>query len=381
MSKKFNVFSILLLFVLVIVGGCGQKSANTAVPAAKKIIVGWVAPLTGSCANDGEQMQNGAKLAVQEINAAGGINGTPIELSFQDDKSDPKEAANIAVKFTSNPQIVAVLGNYNSSCVLSGAPIYNEAKLPVVHVGTSPVITTEHGPYLWRVSVTDAFQGKFVTDWLTKEGYKKPAILYENNDYGRGLLDTVGKQVVANGGTVALKETYMLGESKDFTGILTKVKASGADSVFICGLYTEAALIAKQMKGLNLNIPIFGTDGIFEQSLIDLAGPAAEGIRVSGLLLPTDPDPKIQAFVKAYNAAYGKNPGTYAVFHYDSMKLLAQAMAAVGPDRAKINEYLNTMTTPFEGVSGRFTFDKEHDAVRTAMKQLIVKDGKWQVSN
>lgn len=380
-KKRFPGVMLILLFAFMMLVGCGQKATDDSSPESEeKIYIGWVAPLTGACANDGQQMNNGAQLAVNEINAAGGINGKQVELVCQDDKSDPKEAANIATKFVSDNKLVAILGNYNSSCVLAGAPIYNEAKIPVVHVGTSPVITTEHGPYLYRTSVTDAFQGDFVTNWLFEESYKNPAILYENNDYGRGLMETVEKHVAALGGTVAIKETYMLGESKDFTGILTKVKSSGADSMFICGLYTEGALIAKQMKQLGMNLSLFGTDGLYEQSLIDLAGADAEGFRVSGLLLPTDPDQKIQDFVKNYQAAYGKMPGTYAAFHYDSMKLLAQAIGEVGPDREKINEYLAEMPHSFVGVTGEITFDQENDAVRTAMKKLIVKDGKWQLA-
>ena len=384
MNRRLLALLVLVVFAFSIaVTGCGQKAADgdkNAGGGSDKIYVGWVAPLTGACAENGQQMKNGAELAVKEINAAGGINGKQVELVAQDDKSDPKEAANIATKFTSDDRLVAVLGNYNSSCVLAGAPIYNEAKLPIIHVGTSPVFTQEHGDYDFRISVTDAFQGKFVTEWLFDKGFKKPAILYENNDYGRGLLDTVEKEVAALGGKVAIKETYMLGETKDFNGILTKVKASGADSVFIGGLYNETALIAKQMKQLKMDIPIFGTDGIFEQALIDLAGPAAEGIKVSGLLLPSDPDARIQEFVKNYSAAYGKNPGTYAAFHYDSMKLLAKAISEVGTDPDKLQSYFAKMPAKFEGVTGQIDFDANHDAVRSSMKKLVVKDSKWQVA-
>ncbi|ATW27901.1 ABC transporter substrate-binding protein [Candidatus Formimonas warabiya] len=384
-KQKLFVITLIVIFALIALAGCGQKEAtengdNSTGTSADKIYIGWVAPLTGACANDGQQMQNGAQLAVNEINAAGGINGKQVELVCQDDKSDPKEAANIATKFVSDDRLVAVLGNYNSSCVLSGAPIYNEAKIPMVHVGTSPVITTEHGPYLFRISVTDAFQGEFVTKWLFEEGNKKPAILYENSDYGRGLMDTVEKQVASLGGTVADKETYELGQTKDFTGLLTKIKASGADSIFICGLYTEGALIAKQMQGLGISLPLFGTDGLYEQSLIDLAGQAAEGMKVSGLLLPSDPDQKIQDFVKNYQGAYGKVPGTYATFDYDAMNLLAQVITAAGADRQKIMDYLAKMPEAFVGVSGQVTFDENNDAVRTAMKKLTVKDGKWQIA-
>lgn len=384
-KKKRLALLVLLVFAFSIaVTGCGGQSGDQGdagdAGEAEKMYIGWVGPLTGACAENGQQLKNGAELAIKEINAAGGIDGKMLELVAQDDKSDPKEAANIATRFTSDARLVAVLGNYNSSCALAGIPIYNEAKMPFIHVGTAPTFTTEHGEYDFRISVTDAFQGKFVVNWMFEEGFKNPAILYENNDYGRGLLETAKAEIKALGGTVAAEETYMLGETKDFTGILTKVKASGADSIFIGGLYNEAALIAKQMKQLKLDIPMFGTDGIFEQALIDLAGEAAEGIRVSGLLLPTDNDPKIQEFVKNYNADYGKNPGTYAAFDYDAMKLLAKAIAEVGTEPEALQAYLADMPEAFDGVTGQLRFDENHDAQRPSMKKLMVKDGTWALA-
>ena len=154
-------------------------------------------------------MLDGANLAVKEINAVGGINGKMLKLAPQDDKSDPKEAANIATKFTSDDRIIGVIGNYNSSCALAGFPIYNEAKLPMITPGTSPVITEQHGPYGFRIAVTDAFQGKFITDWMFEDGFSKPAVIFENNDYGRGLMEVVVEEVETLGGEVPINETYI----------------------------------------------------------------------------------------------------------------------------------------------------------------------------
>jgi len=389
MSKKWTaILAILLLAIAVLVlPGCGQQATeqessdageSESAASGEKIILGWVAPLTGTAANQGQQMLDGANLAIKEINDAGGINGRMIELVPQDDKSDPKEAANIATKFTSDDKMVGVIGNYNSSCALAGIPIYNEAKLPMITVGTSPVITQQHGPYVFRLSVTDAFQGKFVTDWMFEDGFKKPAIIFENNDYGRGLMEVVEAEVKTLGGEVPIKETYMLGETKDFTAILTKVKATDADCLFIAGLYNEGALMAKQAKQLGINLPIYSNEALFEQIYIDLAGDAAEGTKVCGLLIPTDPDPIVQKFVTDYDANYSKVAGTFSAFGYDTAKVFAKAIQEVGPDREKIKSYLETMPE-FEGVSGKITFDKEHDAVRPSLKKLIVKDGKFEL--
>jgi len=361
--------------------GVGEKSSASVSREEGKIYIGWVAPLTGTVASCGQQMLNGAKLAAKEINSSGGINGKQIEIIAQDDKSDPKEAANIANKFTADNRLIAVLGNYNSSCGLAGAPIYDQAKLPMIHVGTSPVFTERNHKYLFRISTTDAFQGSFVTKWMYEEGVKNVAILYENDDYGRGLKDTVTQEMQRLGGKVAGSWSYMLGETKDYTALLTNVKNSGADALFIGGLYTEAALIGKQMKQVGLKLPVYGTDGLYEKALIDLGGEAVEGYRVCGLFYPDDPDPKVQAFVKSYKVEYGELPGTYAALDYDAMKLLAKAIQSAGENREKIQAYLAKMPEPFVGVTGTFTFDEHHDANRAKLQKLTVKNGQWVFYN
>ena len=394
LSKKLKALAVLflLLFTIVALIGCGQETpeqessgdsgpsgSGGGTPASGgKIILGWVSPLTGTAANQGQQLLDGANLAVKEINEAGGINGKMLELDPQDDKSDPKEAANIATKFTSDDRILGVVGNYNSSCALAGFPIYNEAGLPMITVGTSPVITEQHGPYCFRLAVTDAFQGKYVTEWLFEDGFSKPAILYENNDYGRGLMEVVEAEVKNLGGEVAIKETYMMGETKDFTAILTKVKASDADCLFIAGLYNEGALITKQARQLGIDLPVYSNEALFEQIYIDLAGEAAEGTKVCGLLVPSDPDPVVQKFFTAYDKEYGKLAGTFSAFGYDMVKIFARAIEEVGEDREKITEYLKNMPE-YEGASGRITFDEEHDAVRPTLKRIIVRNGNFEL--
>lgn len=383
--KKVSIFKAVVATAviggLLVFAGCGSKeSTGGSSDTGNTIKIGWVAPLTGSSADNGQQMLNGAKLAAKQINDAGGINGKQIEIVAQDDKSDPKEAANIANKFTGDKDIVAVLGNYNSSCGLSGAPIYTEAQLPIVHVGTSPAFTQQNYPYVFRISVTDSFQGEFVSNWMFEDKYKNAAILYENDDYGLGLKDVVTKKFTELGGKVAVAESYMLGETKDYTAVLTNVKNSGADVLFIGGLYTECALIAKQMKQVGLDIPIYGTDGIYENILIKLGGEAVEGVKASGLFSATDSDPLVSVFVKDYEAAYNSTPGTYAAFHYDAMKLVAEAIKQVGADRVKLQEFLDKMPAPFTSVTGEIKFNDKNDAERPGMKRLIVKEGKWAVA-
>lgn len=374
MSKVKKIAGIVLSMVLLVsMVGCSNSQSGSST-----IKIGFVAPLTGTGAAYGEQMLNGAKLAAEEINSDGGINGKKITIVAQDDKSDPKEAANIANKFANDSSIVAVLGNYNSSCGLSGAPIYEQSKKTMIHVGTSPEFTKQNYSYLFRISVTDAFQGEFVSKWMDSNGYKKISIFYENDDYGRGLKDVVTKQVTSLGGKVVNDESYMLGETKDYTSLITNLKKSGADALFIGGLYTEAALIAKQMKQLNVTIPVYGTDGIFESEFIKLGGDSVEGIRCSGLLSADDTDEKVKSFISSFNTKYKYVPGTYAAYDYDATKIIAEAIKSVGTDSTKIKDYIAKNT--FEGVTGSVSFNTTHDATRTGMKKMMVKNGEWALS-
>jgi branched-chain amino acid transport system substrate-binding protein len=373
----FVVVLAVLLCGALVLAGCSKSNTGSST-SGKTINIGWVAPLTGTAADDGNQMLNGAKMAASEINAAGGINGAQIALMPQDDQSNPTEAANIATKFTADSSIVAVLGNYNSSCVLAGAPIYDQAMLPVIHVGTSPEFSTMDIPYLFRISMTDAFQGGFVTDWMVSDGHKNVAIMYENDDYGNGLKGVVQTEMTKDGGTVTGTYSYDLGQTKDFTPLLTSIKGSGANAIFIGGLYTEGALICKQAQQLGMTLPFYGTDGLYEQDLITLGGSAVNGIKVSGLFLPNSTVPAVAAFVASYKAAYNNStPGTYAALDYDAMKLLAQGITQVGTDHQKLQAWLANMPAPYAGVTGSLSFNAQHDCARATVNKLTVQNGQW----
>ena len=224
--------------------------------------------------------------------------------------------------------------------------------------------------------MTDAFQGDFLARWMVKdEGYKKIAVLYENDDYGLGLKDVMTKQIPAYGGELVGVESYYLGETKDFTPYITKLRALKPDALFIGGLYTEAALIAKQAADVGWTPPLFGVDGLYSTALIDLGGKAVEGIRVAGFFHPALADPIVQQFVKDFQDKYKKEPSTYAAFGYDALLVLATAIEKGGADRESIKKYLAVIK--LKGVTGLNAFDEHGDVVKDPYK-LIVKDGKFQ---
>lgn len=370
MIKRVFLFLALLSILL---SSCAPKAAGS-----DKLVIAVTGALTGPSAQDGGDIKRGAELAVANINGSGGINGKQIELITEDDRSDPKEAANVANKLVNDSRVLAVIGHYNSSCTLAGAPIYNKAGLLEVTAGSTSPAVSKAGPYTFRVIVTDAFQGDVVTRWMVEEyGHKKVAIMWENDDYGAGLRDVISASVKKYGGEVVGVESYIFGETKDFASSITKLRALNPDALFIAGLYTEGSLIAKQAAAVDWTPPIFGVDGLYTPAYIELGGKAVEGTIVVGFFHESSTDPLVQKFVKDYEAKVGAKPSTYAAYGYDAMMILAEAIKNVGPDRTKMMEYLTTLKD-FKGITGATTFDENGDCIKSPLK-LQVKNGEYVI--
>lgn len=366
---------LLLAILSIILSGCASQGQST---DQEKLYIAVTGALTGPSAQDGQEIKRGAELAVDNINANGGINGKQVALVFEDDRSDPKEAANIANKLVNDSRILAVIGHYNSSCTLAGAPIYNKAGLVEISGGSTSPAVSQAGPYTFRVIVTDAEQGDYVTKWMVKElGFKNVVIMYENDDYGAGLKDVIDMKVTEYGGKVLGIESYYLGQTKDFTPYITKLRALNPDALFIAGLYNEAALIAKQAADVGWTPPIFGTDGFYTQALIDMGGKAVEGVRVSGYFFSGNPDPAVQDFVAQIKTKYNVVPGAYTANGYDAMMVLAEAIKKNGADRGKINDYLTTLKG-YKGLTGTISFDENGDAMKDPLKLQVV-DGQFTI--
>jgi len=368
-----------LLFIAFLAVGCGAKTETPApAPESKVLKLGFAGPLTGACAQDGESMKKGAVLAVEMVNQAGGINGKQVEIAFEDDKSDPKEAAAVANKYAANKDILAVIGHYNSSCTLAGAPIYNKAGVVEISGGSSSPAVTDAGPYTFRTITTDAFQGEYLVNWAVKdEGFKKIAVVYENTDYGAGLLKIVEAEAPKLGASIVAKEAYILGQTKDFSSIVTKIKNAKPDVIIVGGLYNETALFAKQAVRSGLKTPIMGVDGIYSDALIELGGEAVEGVMLTGFFHTSSPNQETQGFINAYKAKYQEEPGTYAAYTYDAANIVLEAMKKGAADRKAIMDYLTTLKD-FQGATGITSFDANGDCVKDPLK-LAVKGGKFEI--
>ena len=312
---------------------------------------------------------------MDELNAAGGVNGGQVSIAIGDDLGDPKEAVLVAQKFIDDSDIVVVDGHQFSGATIAAASKYQAAGLPMITPSATQPDITDIGDYIWRICMTDAVQGKGLADYsVTTLGKKNIAIMYDNSDYGRGLADAFEQGVTDAGGTVVEKQQYSTGDT-DFKAQLTKIKAAGPELLFLSGYYPEGSKIAQQAKELGLDVQMLGSDGYASDELPKLGGAAVEGMLVSTFFDYSKSDPAVQKFVEAYKAKYkGANPDWFVANSYDVVMLAAKAAELAGKnDRTAINDALSKVGT-YEGVSGPITFDENGDVIKP-LSIVVVKGG------
>jgi branched-chain amino acid transport system substrate-binding protein len=337
-----------------------------------------VAPMTGDAAEYGTQLERGVRMAVDEINAAGGINGRQIELEICDDKCDPYEASLCGQKMTSNPEIFAVIGHVCSSCTLAAGPIYDKAGLTALTVSsTNPEVTKKGWKYVFRSIANDGMQGPLIADLaVNKLSKPKVAIIYGNNDYGKGLLDATQPAVTELGGEVVAVETYAPGVDKDFSAQLTKIAQAAPDVLVLLTDYSEGGLIVKQRMAAGLaDVAVIASGGNTHQAFIDLGGDGAEGVFFLNYFDADYPDPLVQAFVTKYVAAYNEKPATeIGPYGYEAPYIYKLAIEQ-GATKETLPDVLHTIK--YTGVTGVTEFGPDGDVLSKGQFILVIKDGKF----
>jgi branched-chain amino acid transport system substrate-binding protein len=339
--------------------------------AQNSIVIGEFASLTGSEATFGINSSNGVQLAREDIDRAGGLlGGRHIKMIVEDDQSKPGQPSAAVKKLVANDKAIAILGEIASSRSLEAAPICQEAKIPMVSPGSTNPKVTEVGDYIFRVCFIDSFQGtvmaKFALDHLHA---KKVAILQDvKSDYSKGLAQYFGDYFKAHGGQIVVDRSFTGGGSdKDFRAQLTSIKAAKPDAIFVPGYYTEAGLIAKQARSLGIKVPLLGGDGWDSPKLAEIGGSAIDGCYFSTHFSTQDKNPKVQDFVKRYQAKFGAMPDGMAPLGYDAMMILGNAIKTAGStDAAKIRDALAS-TKDFDGVTGKITIDAKRNATKSAV--------------
>lgn len=353
--------------------------------AADAIKIAVPSPYTGSAAGFGENVKAGVVLKLEEINAAGGVNGKKIEAVYLDEQCEPREAATVSSSIVNDPEIVGIVGHLCSSAHLAALPAYvREGIAAISPTATNITISSKNKDekgkvWSFRNVYRDDFQGKFLADYIDKVmGLKKVAVFYENNDYGIGLKDAFIKEAKTLGLNVVGEEAYKKGD-QDYTPQLTKLKGAAPQAMFIAGYYPEGALIADQAKKIGLNVPKFGADGFDNADYIKLGGAAANDTYLTAPFLAETAGPNAQKFIDAFKAKYGREVDWMSANAYDAAGMMIEAIAKVGPDRAKIRDYLAGINSPekgYKGVTGVNYFDESGDCLKPAFVKMV-KDGKF----
>ena len=351
-----------------------------ALRAQDTIKVGEYASLTGKEASFGQQSHKGLTLAIEELNAAGGVLGKKLELITEDNQTKPGESATAVKKLISRDKVVALIGEVASGRSLEAAPIAQAAKIPMIAPAATNPKVTQTGNYIFRVCFIDPFQGTVMAKFAqTDLKAKKVAVLSSvSNAYSVGLAKFFKETFTANGGIIVSEKNFSEGD-KDFRAQLTAVKAAGADAVFVPSYYTEAALIARQARDLGLNVPFFGGDGWVADQLLEIGGEALNGCYYSTHFSPENQDPVVQAFVKKFKARWGanENPDAFAALGYDAAYVLVDAIKRAGSTEGPKLRYALAATKNFSGVTGVTNIDANRDASKPAAI-IAIKNGKLE---
>ena len=378
--RRFSI-GVLLLVLVFTVSACGGNQTSDA--SADKtdsdtIKFAVVGPMTGDSAAWGLQEKKGVELAVEEINAAGGIDGKKLEFTVGDDQANPNQATILAQKLVSDKDLLFVLGHVNSGCTLSALPVYQKAGMPVITPTASNATLCDQGfTNFFRIIANDnTFTEQQVALAIKELGGKKPAILWENSDYGKGCHDTALEMLNELGVEVVGDESLVAGIDRDFSAQITKFKGAGVDTVLFMADYTAGALFAQQNISLGLNATIVGPGGTSSPKLIEIGGDAVEGFYTMCTYDPNDPRPKQSEFTAKYRSKYNEDPGEWCAHAYDVVYLAKEAYEAGGTTHETFIQKLHEIEN-FDGVTGTITFGENGDVKDKKVSVMVVQGGKF----
>lgn len=368
--KKLATAALAAMVFASVMSGCGGEKKEAAGDVVK---VGASFELTGNVANYGKSILSGVKMAADEVNAQGGVNGKKIQIIESDNKSEPSEAGNAVTKLVTQDKVIAIVGPATSGCVAASSPITAANQIPqIAPSATAPGITVENGKvkdFMFRACFIDPFQGQVMAEFADKTLHvKNVAILFDSSsDYSKGLADVFQKTMEGKGGSIVAKEAF-LSKDLDFKAALTKIKASNPDAIYVPGYYEEVSKIIKQAREIGLTVPMLGSDGWESPKLAEIAGKdALKDCYYVSAFSAQDQDPAVQKFIKAYKEKYQKDPDIFAMQGYNAGLVLADALKrsnnATGAALAKaIAE-----TKDLQVANGKLTYDENHNPIMGAL--------------
>ena len=382
MSKKLlSIFSVTLLTIALVVTGCGTQPSTPTTPSATpttsggEIKIGLPLPMTGSEATYGKDMENSIKMAVDEINAKGGVNGKKIATVTGDDACDPQQATAAANKLVS-AGVVAMVGGYCSGATVPTLTIYNEKNIPfVITAANSSKLATQNPGNTFLINGTAVHQTQKAIELFKKLNATKVAIVEQGDAYSSDLAKQTEDSWKAAGNTVVSHDVTNKGE-QDFSSLVTNLKSKNADLVFWTAYYADGALLIKQLRQGGYKGAIVVGDGSSDPKLIEMAGSAGDGTYV---LSPPVAEylPTAKQFADAYKAKYNQSPGAYAPLAYDGMKLMADALTRAQSTDGKVTIKALSDTKDFAGLAGKVNFAADKTLKESNFIILQIKGGKF----
>lgn len=350
----------------------------------REVKIAIAEPLTGDIAALGQGLKRAAALAVEEANASGRFPNYRLRLVEFDDRSDPKEAVNVANRIVSDPSVVAVIGHFNSGCSIPASAVYARAGLAMVNAGSSnPQLTLQQlapgwaGPRnVFRVTTTDDVQGTFAADFaFDKLKSRAAAVVHDKTAYGQGIAEVFQNRFKELGGTVLSFDGVQPGD-KDFKALVTRVKSASPDLLYFGGTYTEGGLILRQAREAGLAVPFLTGEISYDPDFLRIAGPAVEGAYVTYLGRPPELLETARLFVDKYRLRYPESElKAYDHYAYEAANILLDALEKAGPDKAKIIDALGAMK--YTGVLGETAFDEKGDTQNKTITLFQVQNNRF----
>jgi branched-chain amino acid transport system substrate-binding protein len=341
------------------------------------ILIGVTGPLTGQYAQYGAQWKRGFDVALDEINANGGINGRPLAYVFEDSQSDPRQTVTIARKYVADERIVVEIGDFSSAASMAASPIYQAAGLVQFGFSNSHPDFTKGGDYIWSNAVNQKDEMPLLADFARDLGLKKVAILHLNSDWGRTAKDLLVAAIKERGGEVVGSEGY-LADEKDFRSAIVRTRSAGPDSIALISYYPDGAQLTRQIRQAGITQPIIAGGSIYSPKFLELGGNEVNGVLTTVPFYPEDPRPLVQAFVRKFVAKFNEQPDAYNARAYDTVILLATVMRQFGADRKAIKEGLGKIKDVPSVVYDKVTFDTSTRRVADPhVSRIEVKNGKW----
>ena len=358
-----------------VLGAAVAMAAPFAVLAGS-IKIGFNAPLTGFAAADGNSALVGAQLAVEQVNAAGGIDGDDIELVVYDDQASPKEAAPLAVKMTTQDEVTAGISGSYSGSTRAAATIFQENGVPYISAYAVHPDITRAGDHVFRTSFMGEVQGRAGAKLIGElMGLKRVALITLNNDFGKSLATGFKEKAAEFGIEITGESEYSI-KDREFGPIVSKVKADNPDAIYASGYFFTAGPLVRQIRAAGITAPVIGQEGYDSQKFIEIAGPDAEGVIITTSLDRDSPNPITRAFIKGFEEKAGYPTDMVAASAHTAVLVMAEALQKAGAgDRAALRGAIAESSV--DASTGHISFNALGEVKKDVQIQ-VVKDGAWR---